>query len=557
MQLLLEDWQEGRPGRPVAEGSFAPLGVERLRARPTRLTAQPVLTGHGRRTSRHLTKTRRTRGPCRADRWPGRRDPDGRSQSRPTQNDWLTAGQLAARLGVTAQWVYDHQNELGVVRLGSGRKPRLRFPPRRRHALSPDIPIAGHRIAANSRSSNARTSAGSRRLSVESRVSDPDAGAFSCRARKPNKIESPGPSSTGTIVKRWRKRDGQYIYGLKVRAYGERFWVPLGTEREGWNERRAADRRDEIAALIRRGAWTPPDAFDLDPREKNPGFHEFATDWLARYRRGKRETTAAKVEYLLTHHALPFLKDYRLDEIDYAVLSSLVARRLQRNDEIEQARAAGVVLKGRDGRQRQAISPRTINMTLDVISRILADAVKRGLLVTNPASDPQLRLRVSQRRGNFLEADELFVVLEAAGTLDHPVSPYTFQRAKRVREMRAAGRTWKAIAAELEVAESTAIWLAGRTTTDQRPSVRRALLATLACAGLRNSEACDLNLGDLDFARGTISIRDSKTEAGVRKVDMTPWLREELLSYRASRIDEPADAPAFPTRNQHRRDRAT
>ena len=374
-------------------------------------------------------------------------------------------------------------------------------------------------------------------------------------ARKPNKIESPGPSSTGTVVKRWRKRDGQYSYGLRVRAYGERFWVPLGTEREGWNERRAADRRDEIAALVRRGAWTPPDAFELDPREKNPGFHEFATDWLARFRRGKRETTAAKVEYLLTHHALPFLKDYRLDEIDYAVLSSLVARRLQRNDEIEQARAAGVVLKGRGGRHRQAISPRTINMTLDVISRILADAVKRGLLLTNPASDPQLRLRVSQRRGNFLEADELLVVLEAAGTLDHPVSPETLQRATRVREMRAAGRTWKAIAAELEVAESTAIWLAGRTTTDQRPSVRRALLATLACAGLRNSEACDLNLGDLDFARGTISIRDSKTEAGVRKVDMTPWLREELLSYRASRIDEPADAPAFPTRNRHRRDR--
>jgi hypothetical protein len=45
-----------------------------------------------------------------------------------TQNEWLTAGQLAARLGVTAQWVYDHQNELGAIKLGSGRKPRLRFP---------------------------------------------------------------------------------------------------------------------------------------------------------------------------------------------------------------------------------------------------------------------------------------------------------------------------------------------------------------------------------------------------------------------------------------------
>ena len=51
----------------------------------------------------------------------------GRRLSR-TQDEWLTAGQLAARLGVTAQWVYDHQNELGAIKLGSGRKPRLRFP---------------------------------------------------------------------------------------------------------------------------------------------------------------------------------------------------------------------------------------------------------------------------------------------------------------------------------------------------------------------------------------------------------------------------------------------
>jgi len=45
-----------------------------------------------------------------------------------TWNEWLTAAQLATRLGVTAQWVYDHQNELGAIKLGSGRKPRLRFP---------------------------------------------------------------------------------------------------------------------------------------------------------------------------------------------------------------------------------------------------------------------------------------------------------------------------------------------------------------------------------------------------------------------------------------------
>lgn len=86
----------------------------------------------------------------------------------------------------------------------------------------------------------------------------------------------PGPEVTGAIVKRYRKRDKQFSYGLRMRAYGEKHWVPLGTEREGWNDVRAADRRDEIASLIKRGAWQPPNTFELDPREKNPGFHEFA-----------------------------------------------------------------------------------------------------------------------------------------------------------------------------------------------------------------------------------------------------------------------------------------
>ena len=129
-----------------------------------------------------------------------------------------------------------------------------------------------------------------------------------------------------------------------MRVDGERHWIPLGTEREGWNDVRAADRRDEIASLIRRGAWRPPNTFELDPREKNPGFHEFASDWLKRYRRTVDESTADTAEYMLSHHLLPFLHTYRLDEIDYAVLSAYVAHKLERNEEIEAARDVGVTL---------------------------------------------------------------------------------------------------------------------------------------------------------------------------------------------------------------------
>ena len=41
----------------------------------------------------------------------------------------LSAGDVAVRLGVRRGWVYDHADELGVVRLGDGPRPRLRFDP--------------------------------------------------------------------------------------------------------------------------------------------------------------------------------------------------------------------------------------------------------------------------------------------------------------------------------------------------------------------------------------------------------------------------------------------
>lgn len=257
---------------------------------------------------------------------------------------------------------------------------------------------------------------------------------------------------------------------------------------------------------------------------------------------------------MLSHHLLPFLHPYRLDEIDYAVLSAYVAHKLERNDEIASAREAGVTLRDASGRARRPHSARTINMTLDLTARIFKDAVKRGLLQGNPATDRDLRLKVTQRKGNFLEADELLAVIEAASRIDQPVSSDTLARAELARRMRKDHRTWKEIAGELGIAESTAIWLAGRHREDAPASARRAIVATLGCAGLRNGEVCELNVGDLDFAHGVIHVRDAKTEAGIRQVNMTPWLHDELLAYRASRADAELDQPAFPTRTGARRD---
>jgi hypothetical protein len=39
----------------------------------------------------------------------------------------IDAAQLAQRLGVSREWVYEHANELGAITLGGGPRPRLRF----------------------------------------------------------------------------------------------------------------------------------------------------------------------------------------------------------------------------------------------------------------------------------------------------------------------------------------------------------------------------------------------------------------------------------------------
>ena len=40
---------------------------------------------------------------------------------------WVDAARVAAHLGVSRCWVYEHAGELGACRLGSGPKARLRF----------------------------------------------------------------------------------------------------------------------------------------------------------------------------------------------------------------------------------------------------------------------------------------------------------------------------------------------------------------------------------------------------------------------------------------------
>ena len=149
----------------------------------------------------------------------------------------------------------------------------------------------------------------------------------------------------------------------------------------------------------------------------------------------------------------------------------------------------------------------------------------------------------------------MITLLEAAEQEDNPVKPETERKAHEVRRLRDDEHlTIKQIAEQLNMSEGGLCWLYTR----HRPRIvsqRRAIIATLTASGTRNTELCVLRWQDLDFHRYKIRIPAAKSNRGVREIDMTPWLREQLLIYRASLGDVRPDGPVFPTRDQSFRDK--
>jgi integrase len=87
---------------------------------------------------------------------------------------------------------------------------------------------------------------------------------------------------------------------------------------------------------------------------------------------------------------------------------------------------------------------------------------------------------------------------------------------------------------------------------------RRALLSTLVFGGLRITEALDLRWRDVDLAASRLRVKESKTDAGVRYVDLLPIPHDELTEPKAGagkRGHVPDDALVFPSATGTRQDR--
>jgi integrase len=109
-----------------------------------------------------------------------------------------------------------------------------------------------------------------------------------------------------------------------------------------------------------------------------------------------------------------------------------------------------------------------------------------------------------------------------------------------------------------DTAEQIMALLDAASDLDARPTARtagrRPLLAAMVFAGLRVSEACALRWRDVDLSNGRLTVFDSKTAAGVRRVDILPVLHDELAAHKAVSPSGPG-ALVFRTANGRPRNR--
>lgn len=289
--------------------------------------------------------------------------------------------------------------------------------------------------------------------------------------------------ATGHIVIDRRRRNT--TFGLRFNAYGKRRYVRLGTAAEGWTPGSAHTELQNVLADVRRGIWQPPAPAPAPEAKSNPTFHEFASAWVKASKSEWRPKTVLDYEWQLSCHLLPFFHAHRLSQITI--------------QEVDRYRQTQVRCK--------EISPASINKTITRLGQILEMAVEYELIARNPAKGRRRRLKVSRPAPVWLDsAEQIEALLTAASTLDRH------------------GET-----------------KGGR---DQKGGLvyRRALLAAFVFGGLRIGELTDLRWRDVDAPGNRLIVREAKTDAGVREVDLLPVLRDELTRHKAqSPYGSPSD----------------
>jgi hypothetical protein len=335
------------------------------------------------------------------------------------------------------------------------------------------------------------------------------------------------PRRPSVQITRDRRTDGSVTFGLRVRVAGADDRVPLGNTSDGWDESRVETARRQLLAKIELGLWTPRvDAVGHDYDEE-PTFRELATDWLEARTQNPaiRPRTTELNEWQLRRYLTPFFGELLPSQITPEKVKRYRRAIHTENTHIRAAAEGGT--PPRDARTRQplrTLSNESINKTLRTLASILDEAEDSGFVTRNVARGRRTRepLERSRPRG-IIEVDEFLSLLDAAIQLDRERHrPATLARAADVRMLRDDAKLeWAVIAKQLGLARSTAFYLYACRDEPTGPiwGARRPVIATLALAGPRVTELCQLDADDLPKG-GSISTTPRPRQASDRSTSI-------------------------------------
>jgi integrase len=280
-----------------------------------------------------------------------------------------------------------------------------------------------------------------------------------------------GRPATGHLSENRSAATGRLTsWGLQFSLAGRRRYVTLSATTRDQALREMAVVMDEV----RRGVRVPPRPLRATPaRGAMPSFEKFAGAWVARQRDegGRRQTGLSAAGQA----DLQWRFEHLLAHFAWMPMDAITV------SDVDDFRLAKV----REG----ALGATSINKMIATLAAILETAVEYELIARNPAQGRRRRLPLVKPHRSWLDrAEHITALLDAAREID--------------RESRAGA------------------------------GLRRPLIATLLFAGLRVGELMALRWSDVDLARGTIRVRQAKTDAGVRIVHVLPVLHGELAQHR-------------------------
>jgi integrase len=188
----------------------------------------------------------------------------------------------------------------------------------------------------------------------------------------------------------WKRGRG---YALRFRAYGERQYVTLGMESEGWNRERAEEELANILADVRRGIWVPPErekagsvesAAGAPKSEAAPLFGPFALGRLAAKKGSVQPRTFDYLEWGLGH-LLPYFANRPVCSIDIEAVDDYRTHKVRESDARRRAIERRKPMRDDRGQVLRPLSATSINKTIEVLQWVLSFAVEYKHLTDNPA----------------------------------------------------------------------------------------------------------------------------------------------------------------------------